>query len=190
MNVLLPILAVAATLATMPTSEPKASPKDPKNLYDFTMKDIDGKDVKLSQFKGKVILVVNVASQCGFTPQYEGLQKTFAQLKDKGFVILGFPANQFGGQEPGTDKEIKQFCTGKYNVTFPMFSKITVKGDDMHPLYHWLIASSDRPKDDIEWNFTKFVIDRHGNVVHRFKPQVKPESDEVMAVINEQLAKK
>jgi glutathione peroxidase len=156
-------------------------------FYDFTMKNIDGHEVKLSHFKGKVLLVVNVASKCGYTPQYAGLEKLFETYKDRGFLILGFPANNFGAQEPGTDSQIKQFCTANYNVTFPMFSKISVKGDDEHPLYKWLISNSDRPNDDIEWNFSKFVVDRQGRVVARFKSASTPESPEVKAAIESAL---
>lgn len=145
-----------------------------KTIYDFTVQDIDGKKVKLSKFKGKTLLVVNVASKCGFTPQYEALQALYKDMKDKGVVVLGFPANNFGSQEPGTNPEIKEFCTSKFGVTFPMFAKISVKGEDQADLYKWLIANSDRPNDDIEWNFTKFVVDKHGHVVKRFKPQTKP----------------
>ena len=152
------------------------------------MDDIDGKPVKLSKYKGKVLLVVNVASQCGYTPQYKGLESLYLERKNKGLVVLGFPANDFGAQEPGTNQEIKQFCTGKYNVTFPMFSKITVKGDEEHPLYKWLIATSDR-QDDIEWNFTKFVIGKDGKVFKRFRSKDAPDSPQVLAAIDEALSK-
>jgi len=161
----------------------------PSTIYDFKMDNIDGKAVKLSQYKGKVILVVNVASKCGYTPQYEGLEALYKEKKDQGFVILGFPANNFGSQEPGTDSEIKEFCTSKYSVTFPMFSKISVKGDDEHPLYKWLIANSGRP-DDIEWNFTKFIIGKDGKVFKRFKSKDTPNSPEVLAAIDEALKAK
>ena len=159
----------------------------PNTIYDFKMKNIDGKPVALKKFKGKVILVVNVASQCGFTPQYKGLEELYRKYKDKGVVVLGFPANNFNGQEPGTDAEIKTFCSSKYDVTFPMFSKISVKGEDMSDLYKWLIQSSDRPKDDIEWNFAKFVIGKDGRVVKRFKSQDTPMSPAVTSTIEEAL---
>ncbi len=149
-----------------------------KTLYDFTMKDIDGKDVKLSKFKGKVVMVVNVASKCGLTPQYKSLEALYRENKDKGFVILGFPANNFGSQEPGTEVEIKEFCSLNYDVTFPMFAKISVKGEDEHALYKWLVANSDR-QEDIEWNFAKFIIGKDGKVVKRISPKVAPDADEV-----------
>lgn len=159
------------------------------SVYDFTMKDIDGKQVNLSDYKGKVVMIVNVASRCGFTPQYEGLEKIYLKYKDQGFVILGFPANNFGFQEPGTDSEIKTFCSAKYNVTFPMFSKISVKGGDIHPLYKFL---TDKDTDsqfagDIKWNFNKFLIGRDGEVIARFEPPVKPESDQVTEAIEKAL---
>jgi glutathione peroxidase len=161
---------------------------EPHSFYGFTMKNIDGHELKLSHYRGKVLLVVNVASKCGYTPQYEGLEKVFKSYHDKGFEVLGFPANNFGGQEPGSDSEIKTFCTGNYNVTFPMFSKISVKGEDEHPLYKWLISHSDRPNDPISWNFCKFVIDRNGHVVARFESKSTPESPEVTAAIEKALS--
>ena len=176
MSIFVLTLATGVLATAMgPTTE------DPGTFYSFKMKNIDGQPVKLSHFKGKVLLVVNVASRCGFTPQYAGLEKVFQEYHGRGFEVLGFPANNFGGQEPGSDPEIKQFCTGNYNVTFPMFSKISVKGDDEHPLYRWLISQSDRPNDDIEWNFSKFVIDKHGKVVARFKSASTPESPNLSA---------
>ena len=163
-----------------------------KSIYDFTMKDIDGKDVKLEQYKGKAILIVNVASKCGFTPQYEGLEKIYSRYKDKGFVILGFPANNFMGQEPGTNEEIKQFCSLNYNVTFPMFSKISVKGKDIAPLYKYLTEKETNPEfsGKISWNFNKFLVDRDGKIVARFGSRAKPESEEVIQAIEKVLALK
>jgi glutathione peroxidase len=146
------------------------------------MKNIDGKDVPLSKFKGKVVMVVNVASKCGLTPQYKSLEALYRENKEKGFVILGFPANNFGSQEPGTEAEIKEFCSLNYDVSFPMFSKISVKGEDEHPLYKWLIANSDR-SEDIEWNFAKFVIGKDGKVVKRISPKVAPDSEEVKTAV-------
>src|SRR5258706_299959 len=159
------------------------------SIYDFSAGDIDHKEVNLGQYRGKVVLVVNVASRCGFTPQYEGLQKVYLKYKDRGFVILGFPANNFMSQEPGTDEEIKTFCSAKYNVTFPIFSKISVKGDDIHPLYKFL-TSKETNHDfggDIKWNFSKFLFDKNGKVVARFEPAVKPESDPMIQAIEKAL---
>ena len=163
-----------------------------KSVLDFKMRNIDGKDVKLKKYKGNVILVVNVASKCGYTPQYQGLQSTYMKYKDKGFVTLGFPANNFGGQEPGTEKEIKEFCESKFGVTFPMFAKISVKGDDIDPLYKFLTSKETNPDfaGDITWNFNKFLIDRHGKVVARFSSKQTPDGPEVTAAIEKYLAAK
>ncbi len=152
------------------------------------MKSIDGKPVDLASFKGKVVLVVNVASRCGYTGQYAGMQKLYDSYKDKGFVILGFPANDFGAQEPGTDAEIAAFCSTKYGVTFPMFSKITVKGPGKAPLYQSLTESAD-PKGEVAWNFEKFLIGKDGAVIGRFKSGVAPESPELAKAIEAALAK-
>ena len=157
------------------------------SIYDFTLPSIDGKPTPLSDFKGKVILVVNVASRCGFTPQYTALESIYEKYKDQGFVILGFPANNFGGQEPGTNAEIKTFCSAKYNVTFPLYSKVSVKGDDQTPLYKYLTSANPSFAGDIKWNFTKFLVDRNGNVVQRFEPQTTPDSPEVVAAIEKAL---
>lgn len=163
-----------------------------KSILDFKMRDIDGKDVKLKKYKGNVLLVVNTASKCGYTPQYEGLQATYEKYKDRGFSVLGFPANNFGSQEPGTETEIKEFCSTKYKVTFPMFAKISVKGDDQDPLYKFLTSNETNPdfSGDIKWNFSKFLVDRKGKVVARFEPKVKPDSEEVNAAIEKYLAAK
>ena len=153
---------------------------------DFTVKDIDGKDVDLAKTcKGKVVLMVNVASKCGLTPQYEELEKIYETYKARGLVILGFPANEFGAQEPGTEKEIKEFCTSKYKVTFPMFSKIVVKGEGIHPLYKFLTEKETDPAyaGEIKWNFTKFLVGRDGKLVARFEPKTTPSSKEVVAAI-------
>jgi glutathione peroxidase len=158
------------------------------SIYDFTLPSIDGKPMPLADYKGKVILVVNVASRCGFTPQYTALESTYEKYKDQGFVILGFPANNFGGQEPGTNAEIKTFCSAKYNVTFPLYGKVSVKGDDQTPLYKYLTTSANPAlTGDIKWNFTKFLVDRKGNVVQRFEPQTTPDSPEVVAAIEKSL---
>ena len=158
--------------------------------YDFIVKDIDGKDAKLEIYKNKVLMIVNVASKCGHTPQYEGLQKLYMDYKDRGFFILGFPANNFLGQEPGTNEEIKNFCSLSYNVTFPMFSKISVRGKDIAPLYKYLIGKDENPNfyGAIKWNFTKFLIDRNGNIVDRFEPKDKPDMEKVIKRIEELLA--
>jgi glutathione peroxidase len=157
-------------------------------IYSFTLNSIDGKPAPLADYKGKVILVVNVASQCGYTPQYSALESTYEKYKDQGFVILGFPANNFGGQEPGTNEEIKTFCTRKYSVTFPIYSKISVKGSDQAPLYEYLTKDTEPSlRGDIKWNFTKFLVDRNGNVVQRFEPAVTPDSKEMVSAIEKQL---
>ncbi len=162
------------------------------SIYDFKMKDIDGKDIKLKKYKGNVLLVVNTASKCGYTPQYEGLQTTFDKYKGKGFYVLGFPANNFGGQEPGTAAEIKEFCTLKYKVTFPMFAKISVLGADQDPLYSYLTSKATNPKfaGDITWNFNKFLIGRDGKIVARFTSKDKPDGEAVMRAIEKYLASK
>ena len=148
------------------------------SIYDFTVKDIHGKPVKLDRYRGKVMLIVNTASECGFTPQYKGLEAMYEKLHDKGLEVLGFPCNQFGGQEPGGEKEIAQFCELNFGVTFPMFAKVDVNGDDAAPLYRFLKA--EKPgllgSEGIKWNFTKFLVDRDGNVVKRYAPNDTPES--------------
>ena len=148
------------------------------SIYDFTVKDIAGKAVKLDRYRGKVLLVVNTASECGFTPQYKGLEALYEKLHGKGLEILGFPCNQFGGQEPGSEKEIAQFCELNYGVTFPMFAKVDVNGANAAPLYKYL--KSEKPgllgSEAIKWNFTKFLVDREGNVVKRYAPNDAPES--------------
>jgi glutathione peroxidase len=159
-----------------------------KSVYDFTMNSIDGQPVALSSYKGKVLLLVNVASKCGYTPQYTALESVYEKYKDRGLVIVGFPANNFGAQEPGTNQEIKTFCTRKYNVSFPMMSKVSVKGDDKTPLYQYLTATP-KTGGEIQWNFTKFLVDRDGNVVARFEPAMIPDSAEVTAAIEKALGK-
>ena len=154
------------------------------SVHEFTLNSIDGKPAPLSAYQGKVVLIVNVASRCGFTSQYAGLEALYEKYKDRGFVILGFPANNFGGQEPGTNEEIKTFCSTKYNVTFPMYAKISVKGDDKAPLYQFL---TDTTGSEIQWNFTKFLVDKNGKVVARFESKVTPESPEVAGAIEKAL---
>ncbi len=174
------------------------------NIYDFSVKKIDGSDVELGDHAGNVLLIVNVASKCGLTPQYEALEKIYEQYKERGFEVLGFPANEFGAQEPGTNEEIQGFCTTNYGVKFPMFEKIVVKGDGIHPLYQYLIETKPEAvspngasfeedlkgygftrenKSDILWNFEKFLVERDGRVIERFNPDVAPDSDVLIAAI-------
>ena len=164
---------------------------EPKSIYDFTMNSIEGQPVALKSFSGKVVLLVNVASKCGFTPQYAGLEALYEKYKDRGLVIVGVPANNFAQQEPGTNAEIAQFCSRKYNVKFPMMAKISVKGDDQTPLYTFLTGKATDPQfaGDIKWNFTKFLFDRNGNPVARFEPKVTPDSTDVTAAIESALGR-
>jgi glutathione peroxidase len=162
-----------------------------KSVYDFTLKSIDGQPVSLDSYHGKVLLLVNVASKCGYTPQYAGLESLYEKYKDRGLVIVGIPANNFAGQEPGTNEEIKKFCTNKYNVSFPMMSKVSVLGADKTPLYIFLTDKSINPQigGDIRWNFTKFLFDRNGKPVARFEPAVTPNSPQVVTAIESALAR-
>jgi glutathione peroxidase len=161
-----------------------------KTVYDFTLNSIDGQATPLSNFKGKVVLLVNVASRCGFTPQYSALESIYEKYKDQGFVIVGIPANNFGAQEPGSNQEIKTFCSAKYNVTFPMMAKVSVKGSDITPLYQFLTDKNSNPKTggEIGWNFTKFLIGPDGRVLARFDSKVVPDSPEVTSAIEKALA--
>jgi len=161
------------------------------SIYDFTMKSIDGQPVSLKTYSGKVVLLVNVASKCGFTPQYAGLEALYEKYKDRGLVIVGIPANNFGSQEPGTNEEIKKFCSSKYNVSFPMMAKVSVLGEDKTPLYQFLTDKSQDPQfgGDIKWNFTKFLFDRKGNLLARFEPNVTPDSPEVQTAVESALGK-
>ena len=157
----------------------------------FKVKNIDGETVDLEDYEGKVVLVVNVASECGLTPQYTGLQEMYDKYKDKGFVILAFPCNQFGSQEPGSEADIKQFCSTKYNVNFPLFSKIDVNGDNASPIYKYLTSKDVKPVGNgpIKWNFEKFLIDREGQVVNRFAPRTAPSDAELLKTVEAELAK-
>jgi glutathione peroxidase len=186
MLALVPLFAMAAPLALGGDDKAAAGP------LQFTVKDIDGKDVDLSQYKGKVVLMVNVASRCGFTKQYTQLEQIYAKYKDRGFVILGFPANDFKQQEPGTNQQIKEFCTSTFKVDFPMFSKIVVKGDGQADLYKYLTSKETDPKfaGDITWNFEKFLIGRDGQLVARYKPAIKPDAPDVVKAIETELEKK
>ncbi|MEW6362315.1 MAG: glutathione peroxidase [Pyrinomonadaceae bacterium] len=186
---LLTVLAYRYGMIFNPTpSEPVSA----GSIYDFSLKDIDGNEVKLEKFKGNVLLIVNTASRCGYTPQYEALQAVYERFKDKGFYVLGFPANNFMGQEPGSDKEIKEFCTLRYNVTFPMFSKISVTGSDQHPLYRFLTNKKTNPEfsGDITWNFNKFLISRDGKIIGRFGSKDKPDDAVLTSAIENALAEK
>lgn len=159
-----------------------------KSIYDFTVKDIDENDVSLSDYKGKVLLIVNTASKCGLTPQYKELEELYQKYQDKGLVILGFPANNFMSQEPGSNTQIKQFCEANYGVTFPMFSKISVKGKDIHPLYQFLTQKSENGtiNADVQWNFQKFLINKNGVVVASFSPKTTVTEEEFLKTLNEQ----
>lgn len=160
-----------------------------KSIYEISALDIDGKDINLGKYKGKVLLFVNTASKCGYTPQYKGLQAIYDKYKERGFVVLGFPSNDFGGQEPGTEKEIKEFCTFRYKVTFPMFAKITIKGGGKHPLYKYLTSKETNPKfsGEVTWNFNKFLVSRKGKIIGRFSSRETPESKEVISSIEKAL---
>ena len=153
-----------------------------KTLYDFSVKNIDGEEFALSSLKGKKVLVVNTASKCGLTPQYEDLQKLYEKYSSNDFVIIGFPANNFMSQEPGSNDEIKEFCTSEYNVTFPMMAKISVKGDDIHPLYQWLTEKEKNGKMDskVKWNFQKYMIDEKGMLVDVAYPRTEPMDDQII----------
>jgi glutathione peroxidase len=153
------------------------------SLYDIPLKDIDGKDTSLKPYQGKVLLVVNVASQCGLTPQYKALEAVYEKYKDQGFAVLAFPCNQFGHQEPGTNKEIKEFCSSKYEVTFPIFDKLEVNGANRHPLYVALAGKESPFPGDIAWNFGKFLIGRDGKIIKRFEPRTTPDSPDVTGAI-------
>jgi glutathione peroxidase len=160
------------------------------SLYEIPLKDIDGKETSLKPHKGKVLLIVNVASKCGLTPQYKALEALHQKYKDQGFTVLGFPCNQFGGQEPGTGDEIKEFCSANYGVTFPLFEKIDVNGPKRHPLYIELAGEKSPFPGDIKWNFGKFLISRDGRILKRFEPRTAPDAPEVIQAIEAALAEK
>jgi len=159
------------------------------NLHDFRMKTITGEERGLSDYQGKAVLIVNVASKCGLTPQYEGLEKLHEKYAARGFAVLGFPCNQFGAQEPGTEAQIQEFCTSNYGVKFPMFAKIEVNGAGRAPLYQWLTSEQTAPDGagDIKWNFAKFVVDKQGEIVARFNPMVAPDAPELVAAVEKAL---
>jgi glutathione peroxidase len=183
----LTVLAALGTLAAAAEGEKKVPA-----VLNFKMKGLDGKQVDLSKYQGKVVLFVNVASKCGLTPQYETLQKVYEKYSGDGLVIIGVPANEFGEQEPGTDAQIAKFCKDNYNVTFPMLSKVVVKGKGITPLYKYLTEEKTDPKfhGAIKWNFTKFLISRKGEIVNRFEPTVKPDAKKVTDAIESELKKK
>ena len=182
MNILMIAFAAASLFNTSSTNESA-------NISEFEVKDINLNEVKLSAYKGKVLLIVNVASKCGFTSQYAALQKVYDNYKDQGFEILGFPCNDFGSQEPGTNEEIKSFCSLNYGVTFPMFDKVHVKGKDQEPLFNLLTDNPVTGKSSIKWNFEKFIIDKEGNVVDRFRSATKPDSKKIISLIEKELSK-
>ncbi len=186
--------AAAALLLFIPRAMVSAQTpsKKPTSVLEFTMKDIESKEVPLAKYQGKVLLLVNTASQCGYTPQYKGLEQIYEKYKDQGFEVLAFPANEFGAQEPGTDAQIKRFCSTRYKVSFPLFSKLVVKGKGISPLYEFLTDPATDPKfaGPIPWNFAKFLVNRKGQVIARFQPGVKPESAEITAAIEKALAEK
>jgi glutathione peroxidase len=179
MKLLLCMLFCAATLVAAE-----------KTVYDFTLNSIDGQPAPLAAYKGKVVLLVNVASKCGYTPQYSALESTYEKYKDRGFIIVGIPANNFGAQEPGSNQEIKTFCSSKYHVAFPMMAKVSVKGEDITPLYQFLTDKSSNPQSggEIKWNFTKFLIGPDGRVITRFEPEITPDSPQVTSAIEAALA--
>lgn len=187
LSLILPILFIVSIMGSAQPKE-KQMDQQPK-IYSFIVKTIDGKDKPLSDYKGKVLLIVNVASKCGHTPQYKGLESVYKKYKDRGFMVLGFPANNFLWQEPGTNEDIKNFCTLNYGVTFDMFSKISVKGSNQDPLYRYLTKESPVP-GSVTWNFQKYLVDRKGNVVAKFAPGVKPEEKDVIDKIEQLLSEK
>lgn len=181
------VCGLTAVLSHAASAQDAATEKEPQSAGDFAVTTIDGDEVRLGEkYEGKVLLVVNVASRCGLTPQYTALQELHESHQERGLAILAFPSNQFGGQEPGTNEEIATFCSDNYDVTFDLFSKIDVNGDNAHPFYAWLTSQKTAPKEsgDISWNFEKFVIDRNGNVIARFSPRTSPDDKELLETID------
>jgi glutathione peroxidase len=191
MDKLLVFASLAVFACAVSASAAETKDQAPKSPLDFKMKSIDGKEVDLAKYKGKVVLIVNTASKCGLTPQYEALERLHEQYGEEGLAILGFPANEFGKQEPGTNKEIAQFCKDRFGIGFDMFEKIVVKGEGINPLYAFLTSEDTNPKfaGEISWNFEKFVVGRDGQVVARFKPRTEPEAKEVLELIRAELKK-
>ena len=186
-TIILPVILALAAFTVQTSSG--AEEAMPKSVLEYKMDGIDGKPYDLTKHKGEVILLVNVASQCGLTPQYKDLEALYEKYKDKGLTIIGIPANEFGHQEPGTNEEIKKFCSSKYSVTFPMLAKVVVKGEGICPLYKYLTTESPKP-GEIKWNFNKFLIDRKGAVIDRFEPQVKPDDAKLVGAVEKALADK
>ncbi len=184
------MLSLAAGLILTGGSHAEETNTTMETIYRFTMDNIDGKPVALSDYAGKVVLVVNVASRCGFTGQYKGLQALYEAHREEGFAVLGFPANDFMGQEPGNNAQIKAFCSTTYDVTFPMFAKISVKGDEQHPLYAFLTAAATQPEGPgpVSWNFNKFLIGRDGRVAARFGSRAAPEGKEIKEAVQAALS--
>jgi glutathione peroxidase len=178
--------AISFVLLTMFASATSAA----SSFYDLSARDIDGRSVKFDAYRGKVLLIVNVASECGYTSQYEGMQALFKQYESKGFVVLAFPCNQFGAQEPGTNAQIKSFCTSTYRVTFPLFEKIEINGANRHPLYALLTGKDSPFPGNVKWNFAKFLVGRDGKVLKRFDADAEPESGEVKRAVEAALAAK
>lgn len=185
------IASILLILATALSAKINTSAKNEtsENILGLTVKDINGKDVKLSDYKGKVLLIVNVASKCGYTKQYAGLEAVYEKYKAQGFEILAFPCNDFGGQEPGTNEEIQEFCSSTYNVKFKLFDKVKVLGEEQTPLYTRLINSKNVEQGNVKWNFEKFLISKDGNIVSRFRSKVTPESEELTKAIESELSK-
>jgi glutathione peroxidase len=183
------ILTLLFGILTVSLSAQTTKENTMSQFYSYSMKTIDGKQKSLADYRGKVVMVVNTASFCGNTPQYKQLEELYKKYKDKGLVIAGFPANNFGKQEPGSDSDIKTFCERNYGVTFDMFSKISVKGDDIHPLYKYLTTETEF-KGEVDWNFAKFIVDKNGKVCARFKARMKPDEKEIVQKLDELLAQK
>lgn len=183
---LLVLLLIVPGLAQTRTAKPKGSSMSTTTLHSFQVRAIDGTERSLADFKGKTVLVVNTASRCGFTPQYEGLEAVYEKYRARGFEVLAFPANDFMGQEPGTNAEIQTFCTTRFKTTFPLFEKISVKGKHIDPLYRWLTVDSGFP-GDIPWNFTKFLVGPDGKVIARYSPNTKPDAPELISALEKSL---
>ncbi len=182
------LISMLVLLPSVLSAQDDDAPASSVNVHNFTMTTIDGEERPLNQYEGEILLIVNTASECGYTPQYKGLQELYTRYADRGFRVLAFPANNFGAQEPGSNEEIKEFCSTTYNVTFDLFAKISVKGEDIHPLFRYLTKESEF-KGDIRWNFTKFLVNGDGNVIARFETKVDPLSDAVTSKIEEALTR-